>query len=80
MARQIWLLFFHVPMLATVDPDFRPPKLNSWQGVFRILVTVSQIDVSASLISYTCSCASAILQNPPLNYCMFGVRKSVFSE
>lgn len=46
--------------------------------MFRIPKTVSQIDVSASLMSYTFWCSTSIWQNMFLNYCMFGVRKNAF--
>ena len=42
----------------------------------RVPKTVSQIDVSATWISYIFVCPSAIWQNTLLNSCNFGVRKT----
>ena len=46
----------------------------------RIPKIVSQIDMSASSISYILGCPSAIWHNTLLNSCIFCVRKSAFSK
>ena len=68
------------PMLFTIDPGFRLPKLRSWQGVFRNPKTVSEFNVSATLISLVFLSSSAIWPNCLCNSCIFGVQKSALPE